>query len=47
MTTSFRKKRDAVLRRWRENQISLVDAAAALCALGFPPLEAWALLERT
>jgi len=41
------KKRDEVLRKWKKNEISLVDAARELVDLGMTPEQAWALLERT
>jgi hypothetical protein len=36
-----------VLRDWMANRVSLVEGAQRLTALGYNPLDAFALLERT
>jgi hypothetical protein len=43
----LQKKRAEILRRWRNNDISLAEAAALLHQTGIGPLAAWNMLQRT
>jgi len=38
------KERDSIIKRWKNNEVSLVDAARELTQLGFA--NAWAILEK-
>jgi hypothetical protein len=40
-----REKRDAIISRWKANELSMADAAGELVALGMNEQAAWALLE--
>jgi len=42
----WQRRHDEIIRRWKDNEISLVDGARALCDLGFNPNAAWATLEK-
>lgn len=41
----LQKKRQAVIRRWKADEVGLAEAARELTALGVPPLRAWDLLQ--
>lgn len=41
------KKRDEVLRKWRNNEVSMADAVTELVWLGYTPNQAWSLLANT
>lgn len=43
----MRKELQKILDRWKRNELSLVDAARQLIALGFHPNDAFDLLART
>lgn len=41
------KKRQEVLRKWKDNQLSYIDAAVELHRFGVPVHEAWRILAKT
>lgn len=41
------KQRKEVIRKWKNNEISMADAALELHQLGIPALTAWDILART
>lgn len=46
LTQFVKQRRDEIIRRWRNNEISLIEGARELVSLGYPPLTAWAILEK-
>ena len=44
---AIKKEYDDIIRKWKSNDISLVDGACALVRLGFGVNQAWDILQRT
>jgi hypothetical protein len=45
MKNSIKKQTIEILKKWKANEISLLQAYKELCRLGYPPAQAWNLLE--